>query len=256
MTDSQKLQGTWTITSLQMEGSQVPSTGGQIIVKGSTFITLAMGGEYAGTVSFDESSTPKHFDLTFTEGPHKGKKSLGIYELHGDDWKLCLALAGINRRPKTFATHKGDGFALETLKRGAPAPAPTPEADPDHDPGPVTELEGEWTMVSGSMNGHAMDARLVPVGRRICKGSLLTVLFGKQVFMKAHLIVDPSKTPRTLDYALGNGDTQKGIYEWDGPLLKICMAASKKKRPKTFKSGPGLSVSVWKRAIQASSART
>jgi len=44
----------------------------------------------------------------------------GIYELDGNDWKICLAFAGLDR-PKRFVTERGSGHALETLADGSSA---------------------------------------------------------------------------------------------------------------------------------------
>ena len=244
MSDRKHLQGTWSITSLEMDGVKAPFAGGKIVIKGSRFTTLAMGGEYGGTMVFDETKTPKRFDLTFTEGTHQGKKALGIYELTGDDWKICMGLAGVRRRPKEFTTSAGSGFALETLKRGDAVP----EAAPEEPAGPATELEGEWQMVSGSMDGHAMDPRLVKSGRRIGRGEQLTVMFGGQVYMKARITLGTSNLnakKKSIDYALSTGALQLGIYELDGKRLTVCMAKPGDARPSDMKAGPGRTLTQW-----------
>jgi uncharacterized protein (TIGR03067 family) len=250
--DLKKLQGSWTIVELETDGSQMPAYGSKIVLDGENFTTIAMGNDYGGTVEFDGSKKPKTFDLLFTSGQHKGKKSLGIYELKGDTWRICLAFAGIKTRPKTFATAAGSGFALETLKRGdvsAPAELAIEEAS-----GPATEIEGEWQMISGSFDGYPMEASLVKIGRRVLKGNRLTVLFGPQVYFKALVTLDPSKTPKHVDYTVtsgaGAGGTQAGIYEVDKKALKLCMAAAGKPRPTGFTSatGDGRTFTMWKRA--------
>jgi uncharacterized protein (TIGR03067 family) len=242
MSDRKHLQGTWTITSLEMDGKKAPFAGGKIVIEGSKFTTIAMGAEYAGTAVYDESKSPKQFDVTFKTGPHKGEKSLGIYELDGDEWKICLGMAGFKQRPKEFATAPGSHFAVETLKRGEVAV----DVVPDEDAGPATELDGEWQMVSGSMDGHAMDARLVKTGRRVSKGRLLTVLFGGQVYLKAKIRLDVAT--KSYDYVLDTGVTQQGIYALEGSTLTVSMAAPGAARPVDFKPGAGRTVTVWKRA--------
>jgi uncharacterized protein (TIGR03067 family) len=142
MTDSKNLQGTWSITSLEVDGRKTPFAGGKIVIDGSRFTTVGMGDGFAGTVAFDESKTPRQFDLTFTQGTHKGKKSLGIYQLAGDDWKICMGLAGNNKRPKEFSTTPGDGFALETLTRGDAVPARAYRAAGDPGPAPSSTANG------------------------------------------------------------------------------------------------------------------
>ena len=90
MTDLDRLQGAWSVTSLEMDGHAVPSPGGAcIVIEGSRFQSLGMGAEYEGEVELNSRKRPKQFDLVFTAGPEKGNRSPGIYELQGDDWKLC-----------------------------------------------------------------------------------------------------------------------------------------------------------------------
>jgi uncharacterized protein (TIGR03067 family) len=81
-----------------------------------------MGAEYCGTIQVDASKRPKRFDLVFDTGPHAGNRSLGIYQLDGDSWRICLGFAG-NSRPMSFATAPGSGHAMETLVRAATAGA-------------------------------------------------------------------------------------------------------------------------------------
>lgn len=244
MSDRKNLQGTWTITGLEMDGRKAAFGGGKIVITGGRFTTVGMGDGFAGTVAFDESKNPRQFDLTFTQGTHKGKKSMGIYELDGDAWTICMGLAGNRRRPKEFTTMPGDGFALEVLQRGD-AVVQSAIEEPEEDPGPATELDGEWSMVSGSMDGHPMDPRLVKTGRRVSKGNRLTVLFGGQPYMKASIALNPAK--RSIDYALNTGGTQQGIYKLEGTALELCMAAAGRERPSDFKPGLGRTITVWKR---------
>jgi uncharacterized protein (TIGR03067 family) len=114
--DVNKLQGSWTIVSLEMEGKSIPVSGAKIVIEGSRFTTTGMGAPYKGTMEINTSVTPKTIDMKFDEGPEKGNSSLGIYELDGDTWRLCLTTRG-NERPKKFAAEPGTGIALEILKK-------------------------------------------------------------------------------------------------------------------------------------------
>jgi uncharacterized protein (TIGR03067 family) len=117
----EKLRGTWRVVSLEVEGRKMADNvfkGSKIVLKGSDFTTISPGATYKGTFSVDPSAAPKTIEMNFTEGPEAGNKSLGIYELDGDTWKLCLTI-GAKDRPGTFATKTGSGLALETLKREA-----------------------------------------------------------------------------------------------------------------------------------------
>ena len=117
--DLEKLQGVWTIVSLEMDGKAVPASAigkARITIEGDRFVSSGMGATYEGKVEIDESATPRTFDVKFDAGPEKGNTSYAIYELDGDTWRLCLTTRG-STRPKKFATEPGTGVALEILKR-------------------------------------------------------------------------------------------------------------------------------------------
>src|SRR5438128_2163613 len=95
-----RLQGNWNFVSLEAEGMKFPAQmfkGAKIIIKGDTFTSITREATYSGTVKVDTTKKPKTIDLIFTEGPEKGKTSLGIYDLDGDSLKICLGLAGRDR---------------------------------------------------------------------------------------------------------------------------------------------------------------
>ena len=114
-----RLQGTWNVVSLEVEGQTMPASalnGARIVIQGDHFTTSGMGASFEGTIELDASTTPKTFNLSFTLGPEKGNRSLGIYELDGDDWRICLTTRG-EVRPKTFAAPPDSGIAVEVFKR-------------------------------------------------------------------------------------------------------------------------------------------
>src|SRR5262249_36884501 len=147
----------------------------------------------------DESRTPKTFDLIFTAGPEKGNRSLGIYELAKGGWKICLTTTA-STRPKIFATKRGSGLALETLKRTAARKREKPEPA-DHRPyEPVAELEGEWTLLSLVRDGAPLEGSLLKYGKRVDRQNQVTVTFGPQVMFKAKYTVDAAARPKTIDF--------------------------------------------------------
>jgi uncharacterized protein (TIGR03067 family) len=259
--DLERLQGAWNVTSLKVEGQETPESmlgNAQIVIKGNRFTSTGMGAVYKGTLKLDSSTKPSRLDMKFDAGPEKGNTNLGIYEIDGNTWKLCLATRGAVR-PSRFASPPGSGFALETLKRGGSraaktkAPRPTPSRG-----GPATEFEGEWQMVSGVMNGAAMSSSDVQWVRRVTAGDETAVYAGPQVMLKANFSHDPSKSPKTIDYlntaGTNKGKTQLGIYEFEGDLLRVCMAAPGSPRPSQFQSvrGDGATFTVWRRAGKGS----
>jgi uncharacterized protein (TIGR03067 family) len=118
--DLDRLQGTWAVTALQLDGDPVsPHTFAalRLIIEGDRFTTLGMSTALSGVLKIDSTSKPRALDMLFDEGPIKGSTNRGIYEIASDDsWRLCLATRG-DHRPKTFASPPDSGIALETLER-------------------------------------------------------------------------------------------------------------------------------------------
>ncbi len=226
----------------------MPSGEASITVKGGRFTTTAMGAEYSGRIEVRQSRFPKQFDLHFDAGPETANTSLGIYELDGDTWKICMTLRG-GTRPGSFATKAGSGLALETLQRAGKGKAnPKPAAAPAQLAGePAPELAGEWTMVSAIMSGKPLDERYAKIGKRIATASTLEVKVGPQTVLKATYAVDRSKTPREMNYRLSDGRVQAGIWEVEGSRLKTCFAGPGQPRPAEFVSvvGDGRTFTVW-----------
>lgn len=261
-TDLDKLQGTWTVTSLHMDGRKTTAAeieGAKIVIKGARFTSVAMGATYKGTVTVHSRTTPKSFDLVFTAGPERGNSNLGIYKLDGDRWTICLATRGTTR-PARFATRAGSGIALEVLERGAGASKPVkapPAPERASSSAAATELEGEWTMVSGVLNGKPLTADMVKWCRRITRGDVTSVVAGPQTMVKARFVLDRSASPRAIEYTnlegASAGKTQAGIFDLRGEDLAICMSAPGKSRPADFasKPGDGRSYTTWRRARPA-----
>jgi uncharacterized protein (TIGR03067 family) len=261
--DIDLLQGTWTITTLEMDGQQMSAPeNAQIAINGHRFTSIGMGAEYAGTLKLDASASPRQLDMKFDTGHAKGVTNLGIYELKGDKLQLCLATRG-TVRPKKFASTPDSGIALETLSRSkavaaakskAKAKTSTKAAPMAKSNAPATEIDGEWNLVSAVMDGTLMDQSMVKWVKRVTQGNQSTVTAGPQVMLKVEFTCDISKSPRTIDYVnlagANKGKAQAGIYEFEGELLKFCVAAPGAVRPKKFESvkGDGRALTVWKRA--------
>jgi uncharacterized protein (TIGR03067 family) len=117
----------------------------------------------------------------------------------------------------------------------------------------MTQLEGEWSMVSGKANGFSMPKETVKSGKRVAKDGETTITIGGQVYFKAKISIDPTKKPRAIEYTMTEGPTKGkthlGIYELDGDTVKFCFAAPGKDRPTEFtaEEGSDRTLSVWKR---------
>jgi len=255
--DLDLLQGTWTVSALEMDGQPMPADvlgDARIVIDGSRFISTGMGAVYEGALALDASTTPARIDMQFDAGPEKGNTNLGIYQLDGASWKLCLATRG-TARPASFTSPPGSGIAVETLVRGSARKARKVKSKVESaaPSGPATEFEGEWRMLSGVMNGAAMDESAVQWVKRVTRGNQTTVLAGPQTMLRVEFTFDPSASPRSIDYlnlaGANKGKRQQGIYRLEGEVLTVCVAAPGDARPLEFVSvpGDGRTLTAWKR---------
>jgi uncharacterized protein (TIGR03067 family) len=133
--DRQRLAGAWKAVSLESEGR--PQGKAAYVNTTMTFegdaVSLAEQG-YAPVVmrfKLDPAASPKSIDLILQDGPRKGETMAGIYELSGDELRICLRI-GRPGRPTAFQTRAGDNNELFTLRRaqaGSPWKRFTAEAD-------------------------------------------------------------------------------------------------------------------------------
>jgi uncharacterized protein (TIGR03067 family) len=252
--DLEKLQGAWQIVSLEIDGQKLGGMEAGMEVHGSRFTTSGMGADYSGTLGVDPKARPRSFDLKFETGPEAGNTSLGIYELDGDSWKICMTTRG-SERPREFAAPVGTGIALEILQRAGAGEAVESQAAealtvPAGDG--AEELTGEWKATTLVRDGDALPAAMLSHGKRTATAHEVTIKFGPQVILKASYSVDRSKSPMTMDYELADGNRQAGIWKLESGALTTCFGTPGSARPAEFAStkGSGLTLAVWTPANQ------
>lgn len=246
--DLDRLQGVWHVAAVEMDGQPMaPSmlAGARIEIQGGRFRSLNMGAIYEGDLRLDPAAAPKSFDLVFTTGPEKGNTNRGIYEFDGDQWRLCLATRG-GVRPREFATRPNTGHALQTLRRASADASAESSPAPSDSP---TELEGEWSMVSGFLDGKPMAAMAVQYGLRSFHGNRTTLKFGPETYIAATFTLHPDQSPCAIDYVhtagMFAGKTQLGIYECDGKTLKLSSSPPGHARPTDFREQGDHSVTTF-----------
>ena len=117
-------------------------------------------------------------------------------------------------------------------------------------------LQGTWSMVSGAADGSPLPSDYVKGMKRVFTGSAVTVTMADQIFFKATVRLDASRSPRTIDYKMTGGQTigatQLGIYAIIGDTARFCFAAPNAARPTDFTtlSGDGRTLSTWVRVKQ------
>jgi uncharacterized protein (TIGR03067 family) len=119
--DLDALQGAWAVEGLEYNAKDVKDTYKiSFVVKGDVLIVEGddkVRKEYAKlALKLDPSTTPKSVDLTVAGGVQKDAVLEGIYELKGDELRLCVKVFGKDR-PTEFKSPDGGSVALLTLKR-------------------------------------------------------------------------------------------------------------------------------------------
>jgi uncharacterized protein (TIGR03067 family) len=67
-------------------------------------------------VRLDQTTSPKSITFEFADGPYKGEKRHGIYELAGNQLKLCYGPSD-KPKPTEFKSPANSGYFLETWAR-------------------------------------------------------------------------------------------------------------------------------------------
>ena len=114
-----EFEGTWDLVSVERDGKELtPQKDTKMVTAGNKFV-IKVGDKVlvAGTSKFDASKKPKTVDVTYTEGPDKGKTLKGIYEVEGDTAKFCRAGTPEQERPTEFKTKAGSGGLASVYKR-------------------------------------------------------------------------------------------------------------------------------------------
>jgi RNA polymerase sigma factor (sigma-70 family) len=106
--DEQKLQGTWEVTSLKLDGrpfdDALPLK--KLVFKGDKLLAGFEHGEGEFAVKVDPFSKPAKIDLLGQDdSPYEGTMLLGVYSLDGDNLKICAVSSG--KRPTELTVREG-----------------------------------------------------------------------------------------------------------------------------------------------------
>jgi uncharacterized protein (TIGR03067 family) len=119
--DKASLQGVWIAESMEADGKPAPAEalkrmrftfkGDKLLVRGN----FADDREEECSYGIDATKSPKHLDFT---PPKEKEPILGIYEIKGDDLKLCLRHGGSSAgRPTEFSAKPDSELILFVFKR-------------------------------------------------------------------------------------------------------------------------------------------
>jgi uncharacterized protein (TIGR03067 family) len=113
------LSGTWSLVSTEANGDKPPEEiidSFKMIITADRLTIKVKGRAVASSYKLYFDKKPKGIDLTTLDGPQKGAVKSGIYEVAGDELKLCISKEG-RPRPKEFSGKKGSEQVIFVLKR-------------------------------------------------------------------------------------------------------------------------------------------
>jgi uncharacterized protein (TIGR03067 family) len=105
--DLDKLQGTYKMVSLEVDGKAVPEDklkSGRLTIKGDKYVVKVDEQTYETQMILDPEQKPKAIDMKFLDGANKDKTALGIYKIDGDTFTMCRRLNPGQARPQDFGT--------------------------------------------------------------------------------------------------------------------------------------------------------
>jgi uncharacterized protein (TIGR03067 family) len=109
--DLQKLQGNWTVISIEMNGNKTPEDkigDPKAVFKGKQYSIH----DFRLTITIDPAKKPKTNNMDGKDGNGKPLSMIGIYEVEGDSLKICFAKPAEKERPSTFQTKPNSGQSL------------------------------------------------------------------------------------------------------------------------------------------------
>jgi len=117
-------------------------------------------------------------------------------------------------------------------------------------------LQGSWYQVAEQFDGKNLSVARIDAtaGKLIFQGEKYAFRSGRDTIEQGTFTVDPSKTPKTIDFiskssGLSEGGSRLGIYDLQENGLKVCIAELNKERPTEFATtvGSGLELKTYKR---------
>jgi uncharacterized protein (TIGR03067 family) len=268
--DAEAFQGKWQMVSVVRNGEVVPSTflaTGELVVKGDVYKVSLNDISATATFKLDPSKTPKQIDFTYTDGANNGQTIQGIYELKGEELKVCRGLDDKTPRPKKFeaaADSELISVVWKKTKTAAPEePAPKATASAKSEPlvaKPLTPadekelklFEGTWIFESLVINGTTFPPDGLKTTTLTLKGDKFDMIdpagSHKGTF-RFDLSAKPKKIDMTFTEGPEVGHTIQAIYELDADTYKVCVGLASGTRPSEFASKPrsGQALEVLKR---------
>ena len=122
-TSDERLQGTWGILSLEVNGESISVDKIQearLTIQGDKYSFRLGEMRLDMTYQVDAGKQPRTLDMTVTAGPMKGKTYHAIYAMENGTLKICRHLEADKARPTQFASQRDSGLMVIVWKRVVP----------------------------------------------------------------------------------------------------------------------------------------
>jgi uncharacterized protein (TIGR03067 family) len=118
--DLEKIQGTYTMASLEVDGKAVPEEKlktSTLTIKDDKYIIKVKDQTFETQMILDPEKKPKTIDMKFLDGVNKDKAALGIYKFDDDTFTMCRRLNPDQARPQDFGTWPNTNTFLVVWKK-------------------------------------------------------------------------------------------------------------------------------------------
>jgi uncharacterized protein (TIGR03067 family) len=103
-TELEAIAGKWQPTEADLGGNKIDQLvldSARVTYEGDKYTIEINNKSERGTISLDPKKDPKAMDIFPTEGENNGKTLLAVYEVKGDELKICYSLSP-TVRPENF----------------------------------------------------------------------------------------------------------------------------------------------------------
>jgi uncharacterized protein (TIGR03067 family) len=209
-----------------------------------TIVNPQSGEKRTATYRIDPSTNPRRIDLI------TGNDRIfhGIYKFDDDALILCLQPGESGTVPQSFSPPDDTDLILVRLKAKSRRPSLSGDtslisrnetkAEPSRDPRPSEGslrrahelLAGSWDILAITDDGEALGPELIRAkfaknGRVEIGNRSLAIVSPKAGERRISTIrIDPSKTPSEIDVTTQFDEVLKGIYQFRGDELVLCVA--------------------------------